>query len=250
MDEEHFTTDGADHHSDPHHAVGDNRLAVLAADIRAAHAGVLDAAKTVAERAIDAGRALIEAKALAGHGNWLPWLQQHCGMSERTAQLYMQIAGLGLPAETIAAMGLKAAAKAVVIEDPYYNPNPFFHCDEDAQRQWYLFVAFGIAWSHVEWLLRKQFITPDEWLGPEGAKWRRAWGMHAVSDGFRGAWAEFQHEQKDTPLSQAMAMAGEMETKRAEAEKSAAQPSRAVKGRTRRRKSAPGADLPAPGGAP
>jgi Protein of unknown function (DUF3102) len=243
MDEEHFTTDGADHHSDPHHAVGDNRLAVLAADIRAAHAGVLDAAKTVAERAIDAGRALIEAKALAGHGNWLPWLQQHCGMSERTAQLYMQIAGLGLPAETIADLGLKAAAKAVVIEDHGYDP--FFHCDEDAQRQWHLFVAFGVPWPRVEWLLNKQFVTPDEWLGPEGAKCRRAWGMREQTDGFKGAWAEFQHEQKGTPLPEIMAMAEEMETKRAEQ-----QPSRPAKRRTRRRKPAPVADLPAPGGAP
>ena len=159
---------------EPTPGAGNNRLTVLAADIKAAHAGVLDAAKTAAaERAIEAGRALLEAKGLVKHGQWLPWLQQHCGMSERTAQLYVQIAKLELPAKTIAVMGLKAAAKAVIFEDHGYNR---FHCDVEATRQWHLFVAFGAPWPHVEWLLNKQFITPDEWLGPEGEKWRRAWG--------------------------------------------------------------------------
>jgi hypothetical protein len=36
---------------------------------------------------------LIEAKAkLNKHGQWLPWLREHCTMSERTAQLYMRLA--------------------------------------------------------------------------------------------------------------------------------------------------------------
>ena len=42
--------------------LGNNRLAVLAAEVTAAHAGVLAAAKTAAERAIEAGQALIEGK--------------------------------------------------------------------------------------------------------------------------------------------------------------------------------------------
>jgi hypothetical protein len=51
-----------------------DRLPVLAAEIKRAHAGVEDAAKTAAERAIEAGAALLEAKALVKHGQWLPWL--------------------------------------------------------------------------------------------------------------------------------------------------------------------------------
>ncbi len=35
---------------------------------------------------------LIEAKALVKHGEWLPWLKEHCTISERTAQLYMRCA--------------------------------------------------------------------------------------------------------------------------------------------------------------
>jgi hypothetical protein len=45
------------------------------------------------EHAITAGNLLIEAKAkLNKHGQWLPWLREHCTMSERTAQLYMRLA--------------------------------------------------------------------------------------------------------------------------------------------------------------
>src|SRR3954452_25391410 len=67
-----------------------NRLPVLAAEIRRAHADVHDAAMTAAQRAIDAGHALIEAKELVAHGQWLPWLRENCALSERTAQLYMK----------------------------------------------------------------------------------------------------------------------------------------------------------------
>lgn len=72
--------------------IGDNRLPALAADIRVAHAGVLAARKSRTQRAIEAGRALIEAKALVQHGLWLSWLRQHCDLSERVAQLYMRAA--------------------------------------------------------------------------------------------------------------------------------------------------------------
>jgi hypothetical protein len=27
------------------------------------------------------------------HGQWLPWLTKNCAMSERTARLYMRVAG-------------------------------------------------------------------------------------------------------------------------------------------------------------
>jgi Protein of unknown function (DUF3102) len=69
-----------------------NRLAILAAEIRQAHTGVQDAAKTAAKRAIEVGLALIEAKSLLKHGEWLPWLQANCAVSERTARLYIRLA--------------------------------------------------------------------------------------------------------------------------------------------------------------
>ena len=55
-----------------------NRLPILADEIKLAHGGVMDAAKTAAERAIEAGNALIEAKSLVKHGQWLQFLRDHC----------------------------------------------------------------------------------------------------------------------------------------------------------------------------
>jgi hypothetical protein len=74
---------------------GGNRLPILAANIPRAHADVFAAAKTAAEHTINAGHALIEARGLLKHGEWLPWLSEHCALAERTAQLYMQIAKSG-----------------------------------------------------------------------------------------------------------------------------------------------------------
>jgi hypothetical protein len=64
----------------------------LAHQIRAEHEGVLLHMRLGIEHAVSAGNLLIEAKDLAGHGNWLPWLEERCQMSERTAQLYMRLA--------------------------------------------------------------------------------------------------------------------------------------------------------------
>jgi hypothetical protein len=41
---------------------------------------------------MEAGAGLIEAKKLVGHGQWLPWLKENCGVSERRAQHYMKLA--------------------------------------------------------------------------------------------------------------------------------------------------------------
>jgi hypothetical protein len=67
-------------------------LVELAARIRAEHEATSTALKSSVEHAMKAGDLLIEAKAQLKHGQWLPWLAEHCVMSERTAQLYMRIA--------------------------------------------------------------------------------------------------------------------------------------------------------------
>jgi hypothetical protein len=69
-----------------------NSLTVLAARIRAEHEAVRGLLHAVVERAMAAGDLLIEAKAQVPHGQWLPWLQDHVQISERTAQLYMRLA--------------------------------------------------------------------------------------------------------------------------------------------------------------
>ena len=65
-------------------------LPALAAAINVEHTAVGEALKAGLSHAIRAGELLIEAKALAGHGEWLPWLAANCAtISERTAQAYM-----------------------------------------------------------------------------------------------------------------------------------------------------------------
>lgn len=67
-------------------------LATLANDIRAEHHAAIAAVNRAIDHAMTAGDLLIKAKTKAGHGQWLPWLEAHCEMAERTAQFYMWLA--------------------------------------------------------------------------------------------------------------------------------------------------------------
>src|SRR5690348_11012067 len=69
-----------------------NSLTSLAARIRVEHEAMAIALKRGAEHAMNAGALLIEAKAQLKHGEWLPWLAEHCAIPERTARLYMRLA--------------------------------------------------------------------------------------------------------------------------------------------------------------
>jgi hypothetical protein len=71
---------------------GSNRLPELAGRIKVEHEATATALKSGVEHAMAAGDLLLEAKALVKHGQWLPWLADHCAISERTAQLYMRTA--------------------------------------------------------------------------------------------------------------------------------------------------------------
>ncbi len=188
---------------------GSNRLPVLAAEIRRAHAGVEDAAKTAAERAIEAGQALVEAKALLKHGEWLPWLQEHCALSERVAQLYMRIAGSGLKSETVSLLGLKAAAKAITFQ----LPDPFADVPPAVMRDWWLHLLQGVlagydaeAIAHYgEWLKRNGWDSPDEWFGAEGDEYRARRGFRRIPKRVKSDWRKFQreHADKDIPAIKA-----------------------------------------------
>jgi hypothetical protein len=178
-----------------------NRLPILADEIKRAHGGVMDAATTAAERAIEAGNALIEAKLLVKHGQWLPFLKEHCELPERTAQLYMKIARLGLEPATVADLGIKMLAKTKgVFRDPGYHP--FADCDEDQERQWMLFCLHGAPWHHVEWVLQRGFVTPDEWIGDEGEAYRKRFGMRQFSKAFKLDWQAFRKKRQDWSLDE------------------------------------------------
>jgi hypothetical protein len=186
-----------------------NRLPVLAAEIKIAHAGVKSAAKVAAEHAIEAGQALIEAKALLKHGEWLPWLKEHLGFSDRTAQLYMKIVRLGFKSETVADLGLQAAANTfAVIHDHGYDP--FYGSSEAKVREWLLFMLFlsrnnmhvEDAHRHVEWLLQGKDTFPlIDWLGAKGQAWRTRCGFPRpdIGSGFLRTWQAFRDDNIERP---------------------------------------------------
>jgi len=177
---------------------GNNRLPILASEIRQAHADGQEAAQTAAERAIVAGHALIEAKQLVGHGGWLGWLREDCALAERTAQLYMRIAKSGLESETVADLGIQAAAKAMVL----YLPDPFADTPPPEMAEWLAFSIWlsGEGWHpegsahHAEWLKRKGWSTPSEWMGEAGDRLRAVWGMNAMPAKTKRAWFGFWAE--------------------------------------------------------
>ena len=182
-----------------------NRLPILAEEIKLAHLGVRDAARTAAQHAIDAGERLIEAKTLVAHGQWLPWLKEHCEISERSAQLYMKIVRLGFKSETVADIGIKAASKSIALD---YG-DPFDWCEGEPDRHEYaVFQKFlfergynpdGLE-DHVHWILRHDFETPSEWLGEEGAKYRRRWGMKEPTKKIKKAWTRFLKKHRDISI--------------------------------------------------
>jgi len=71
---------------------GSNSLADLAARIRTEHEASVLAIKRGFKHAIACGRLLIEAKAQLDHGQYLPWLRDHCGVPERSARRYVELA--------------------------------------------------------------------------------------------------------------------------------------------------------------
>jgi hypothetical protein len=168
-----------DRHMNVTDATRSNSLVDLAARIRAEHAAVAEAFKDSLKHAIAAGELLVEAKDKLQHGQWLPWLREHCTISERTAQLYMRaakhrdeleantqsVADLTL-SEAAALLALStdaremfrfvkqleglddpediiaacAAANIPAIHDPDYDP--FAGKSDEENRDWLLFAMF------------------------------------------------------------------------------------------------------------
>ena len=64
----------------------------LAQRINTSHLAAIRAAGAAIKCAIECGQALVEAKAVVGHGNWLPWLEANTTVSYRTASRWMRFA--------------------------------------------------------------------------------------------------------------------------------------------------------------
>jgi hypothetical protein len=64
-----------------------------------------DAIRALGKRVIadvtEIGRRLTEAKRIAGHGNWLPWLEREFRWTDRTALNFMRVHELAMKSETV-----------------------------------------------------------------------------------------------------------------------------------------------------
>jgi hypothetical protein len=95
-----------------------SRLDALARTIKLSHVQAQQAAGRALQHAITAGHALNQAKRLLkvdSRARWLPWLGKRVGIPERTAELYMKIAGhaaeVMAKSATVADFGVREAAK-------------------------------------------------------------------------------------------------------------------------------------------
>jgi hypothetical protein len=106
----------------------------LAATIRDAHEAVLAATANALAAALDAGDALITAKARVTEvrvtGGWTPWVQKYCRLGESTARLYMQLARhrakIESEVERVGELTL-CGARRLITKKPPKQPTPKPH---------------------------------------------------------------------------------------------------------------------------
>lgn len=101
-------------------------LAVIGDRINALHEQVRGAASGMAQRAVECGRLLIEAKAALPHGGWLPWLEAYCPtIGVRQAQTYMRVARLADDpnAQRASHLSIREAVKAIADSKPHVAHN-------------------------------------------------------------------------------------------------------------------------------
>ena len=97
-------------------------LDVLAKAVREHLQASANAAQNFLEHTLDAGDALIRAKAQVKHGEWLPWLKL-CDLSADKAERYMKLARhWGLNSAGVRNLSLGAALKLVAKKKPVDGP--------------------------------------------------------------------------------------------------------------------------------
>ena len=76
---------------------------------------ILEAQRKGGEAVLTIGRCLIEAKDMLRHGEWLPWLAEKVGYSEKTAQNFMRLAREFSNPQAIADLGATKALKLLAL---------------------------------------------------------------------------------------------------------------------------------------
>ena len=83
--------------------------------IEAITGDILEAQRKGGEAVLTIGRCLIEAKDMLRHGEWLPWLAEKVGYSEKTAQNFMRLAREFSNPQAIADLGATKALKLLAL---------------------------------------------------------------------------------------------------------------------------------------
>ena len=76
---------------------------------------ILEAQRKGGEAVLTIGKCLIEAKEMLPHGEWLPWLAEKVGYSEKTAQNFMRLAREFSNPQAIADLGATKALKLLAL---------------------------------------------------------------------------------------------------------------------------------------
>lgn len=76
---------------------------------------ILDAQRRGGEAILTIGRCLIEAKEMLPHGEWLPWLAEKVGYSQKTAQNFMRLAREFSNPQALADLGATKALKLLAL---------------------------------------------------------------------------------------------------------------------------------------
>jgi hypothetical protein len=89
-------------------------VATMSANVTHALAEHAEAIRRLGRRAvqdiIEIGSRLIEAKKIAPHGAWLPWLDHEFGWTERTARRYMSVAELAAKSDNVSDLNVPISA--------------------------------------------------------------------------------------------------------------------------------------------
>jgi hypothetical protein len=166
---------------------GSNSLADLAARIRAEHEAASADFNSGLRHAMAAGELLLEAKAQLKHGDWQPWLNEHCQVAERTAQGYMRVARSfnnldDIKAQRVADLSFRDALRSLAATGSILNrlaPESYDRAlatveDHDEAETWRQ-VAHRVRLEDMRARNRGSLDTPTSMLpSPDGRKIRVA----------------------------------------------------------------------------
>jgi DUF3102 family protein len=123
-----------------------------------------------------------------------------CALADRLKRLF-EVAKHAEDASPEQLVDLCVAEGFTLIKDEG-SYNPFFGRSEAEIREWILFGFFigggsQGAFNYVEWILQRPFQNVDEWLGPEGSKFRKRYGWQDSKPKFHTAWTQFKADYAD-----------------------------------------------------